>query len=168
MRILISNDDGVMAEGLAVLAYELAKIATIIVMAPDRNRSGASNSLTLFEPIRIKQLENGFYSVQGTPTDCVHLGLTGFLDPLVDLVVSGINDGANLGDDVFYSGTVAAAMEGRHCGFPAIAVSTVGKSIKHYQTAATITRQFIERLQHQMLPKKLFIISMFQTSLFLK
>ena len=141
MRILVSNDDGVLAPGIRALAAELATIADIEVMAPDRNRSGASNSLTLTRPLRVKHLDDGFYSIEGTPTDCVHLALTGFFDPVADMVVSGINDGANLGDDILYSGTVAAAMEGRNLGLPAIAVSMVGESIQYYQTAAAITKQ---------------------------
>ena len=118
MRLLLSNDDGVYAPGLNALAKELKSLGDIDVMAPDRNRSAASNSLTLSRPLTVKQLENHFYSVEGTPTDCVHLALTGFLKPRADMVVSGINDGANLGDDTLYSGTVAAAMEGRFLGFP--------------------------------------------------
>ncbi len=116
MNILISNDDGVHAPGLAVLADYLSRIGTVTVVAPDRNCSGASNSLTLENPLRIEQLSNGFYSVKGTPTDCVHLAINELLSELPDLVVSGINAGANLGDDVLYSGTVAAAMEGRFLG----------------------------------------------------
>lgn len=152
MRILVSNDDGVMAPGIRILANELAAIAEIDVVAPDRNRSGASNSLTLTRPLRARQMENGYYSVEGTPTDCVHLALTGFLDPMADMVVSGINDGANLGDDVLYSGTVAAAMEGRYLGLPAIAVSMVGENISHYQTAAIIAKKLVMRLSNSRLP----------------
>ncbi len=153
MRILISNDDGVMAPGIRVLANELASIAEIDVIAPDRNRSGASNSLTLSRPLSIHRLENGYYSVEGTPTDCVHLGLTGFLDTNADIVVSGINDGANLGDDVLYSGTVAAAMEGRFLGLPAVAVSMVGnQNIHHYQTAAVIAKKLVLKLNTHRLP----------------
>lgn len=152
MRILVSNDDGVMAPGIAVLAKELASIAEVEVIAPDRNRSGASNSLTLTRPLRVRQMDNGYYSVEGTPTDCVHLGLTGFLNPVADMVVSGINDGANLGDDILYSGTVAAAMEGRYLGLPAIAVSMVGDSIQHYQTAARVASQLVNKLRHNKLP----------------
>lgn len=154
MKILISNDDGVLASGLHALVTELSTIADIDVMAPDRNRSGASNSLTLSRPLRVRQLDNGYYSVEGTPTDCVHLALTGFLDPLPDLVVSGINDGANLGDDILYSGTVAAAMEGRFLGLPAIAVSMVGDNIQHYDTAAVVIRQLIPKLSANCLPMK--------------
>lgn len=152
MNILVSNDDGVLAPGIRILAEELAKIADITVVAPDRNRSGASNSLTLHQPLRAKQLDNGYYSVDGTPTDCVHLAITGLLNPVADMVVSGINDGANLGDDVLYSGTVAAAMEGRYLGLPAIAFSMVGDSIKHYETAATIARQLVMKLSVNKLP----------------
>ena len=152
MRILVSNDDGVFAPGIRALANELTSLAEIEVVAPDRNRSGASNSLTLTRPLRVKKLENGYYSVEGTPTDCVHLAVTGFINPAVDMVVSGINDGANLGDDVLYSGTVAAAMEGRYLGLPAIAISMVGNDIKHYDTAATIARQVVSRLSSHRLP----------------
>ncbi|OJY13280.1 MAG: 5'/3'-nucleotidase SurE, partial [Legionella sp. 40-6] len=127
MRVLISNDDGVYAPGINILADELSHVVAIEVVAPDRNRSGASNSLSLNRPVTVKQLENGFYSVEGTPTDCVHLAVTGLLTPEFDMVVSGINDGANLGDDVLYSGTVAAAMEGRYLGLPALAISMVGE-----------------------------------------
>ncbi|MCL9685823.1 5'/3'-nucleotidase SurE [Legionella maioricensis] len=154
MRILVSNDDGVLAPGIKILANELATVAEIEVIAPDRNRSGASNSLTLTRPLRVRQLENGYYSVEGTPTDCVHLGLTGFLDPIADMVVSGINEGANLGDDVLYSGTVAAAMEGRYLGLPAIAISMVGDTIKHYDTAAVIARQLVMKLSSNRLPSQ--------------
>ncbi len=154
MRILISNDDGVSAPGISVLATELASVATVEVVAPDRNRSGASNSLTLRDPLRIKKLENGYYSVEGTPTDCVHLALTGFLEPVIDMVVSGINEGANLGDDILYSGTVAAAMEGRHLGLPAIAISVVGDTNLHYDTAAVIARQLVMKLSVNSLPSQ--------------
>ncbi|BCA95233.1 5'-nucleotidase SurE [Legionella antarctica] len=154
MRILVSNDDGVLAPGIKILANQLATVAEVEVVAPDRNRSGASNSLTLTRPLRVRQLENGYYSVEGTPTDCVHLGLTGFLDPVADMVVSGINEGGNLGDDVLYSGTVAAAMEGRYLGFPAIAVSMVGDTIKHYETAALIVRQLVTQLSMNRLPSQ--------------
>ncbi|WP_133128174.1 5'/3'-nucleotidase SurE [Legionella nagasakiensis] len=152
MNILISNDDGVFAPGIRSLANELSMVADIEVMAPDRNRSGASNSLTLSQPLRVKKLDNGYHSVEGTPTDCVHLALTGFFELPADMVVSGINEGANLGDDILYSGTVAAAMEGRYLGLPAIAVSMVGDNIQHYDTAAVITRQLILKLRTHRLP----------------
>ena len=154
MRVLISNDDGVFASGINILARELSAFVDIEVVAPDRNRSGASNSLTLSQPIKVKKLENGYYSVEGTPTDCVHLALTGFLDLNIDMVVSGINEGANLGDDILYSGTVAAAMEGRYLGLPALAVSLVGDGILHYETAAIITRQLVMQLSTHSLPSQ--------------
>jgi 5'-nucleotidase len=145
MKILLSNDDGVHALGIKVLYEELTKIAEVMVVAPDRNCSGASNSLTLLNPLRTHTMENGFIAVNGTPTDSVHLGVSQLITP--DLVVAGINCGANLGDDTLYSGTVAAATEGRHMGMPAIAVSLVGKNEQHYQTAAVVTAKFIQRLQ---------------------
>ncbi len=155
MRILLSNDDGVLAPGLRALVQELSTFAELEIMAPDRNRSGASNSLTLSRPLRARQLDNGHYSVEGTPTDCVHLALTGFFDKPFDLVVSGINEGANLGDDIIYSGTVAAAMEGRFLGLPAIAVSMLGDNgIYHYDTAARLVRQLIMKLNTNPLPSK--------------
>jgi len=152
MRILVSNDDGVFAPGLRALVQEMEQIADVTVVAPDRNRSGASNSLTLTQPLRIKQLDNGHYYVEGTPTDCVHLALTGFLEPGIDMVVSGINHGANLGDDILYSGTVAAAMEGRYLGLPSIAFSMVGDNIQHFDTAAIIARQLVMKLRANLLP----------------
>ena len=154
MKILVSNDDGVNSPGIRALASELATIAEIVVVAPDKNRSGASNSLTLTRPIRIKEEDNGYYSVEGTPTDCVHLALTGFLQPLADIVVSGINDGANLGDDILYSGTVAAAMEGRFLGLPAIAFSLVGENCQHYDAAATVARQLVQKICTMALPSQ--------------
>lgn len=151
MRILVSNDDGVDAPGIRALANEMSAIGEVTVVAPDRNRSGASNSLTLTRPLRVRELDNGYFSVEGTPTDCVHLALTGFLDPIADIVVSGINDGANLGDDILYSGTVAAAMEGRYLGLPAIAFSMVGDNIQHYDTAAFIARQLVMKMRANLL-----------------
>ncbi|WP_371188430.1 5'/3'-nucleotidase SurE [Thalassotalea maritima] len=148
MNILISNDDGVNAPGIKVLHQHLSAFAEqTLVIGPDRNCSGASNSLTLLNPLRAEVLENGFVSVNGTPTDCVHLGISQLSDTPPDLVVAGINHGANLGDDVLYSGTVAAATEGRHMGLPAIAVSLVGKEQQHYDTAAVVVTRFIEKLQ---------------------
>ncbi len=144
MRLLLSNDDGVYAQGIVALEAELREIAEIVVFAPDRNRSGASNSLTLNAPLQIKTLANGFNSVEGTPTDCVHLALTGLLDELPDMVVSGINDGPNMGDDVWYSGTVAAAMEGRFLGLSAIAVSLAGSA--HYETAAHVAVKLVRQM----------------------
>ena len=136
MRILLSNDDGYRAPGLLCLWRTLSNRWEVTVAAPDRDRSGASNSLTLRNPLRAERRENGFIVIEGTPTDCVHLALTGLLDTEPDLVVSGINAGGNLGDDVLYSGTVAAALEGRHLGLPAIAVSLVGRDPHRYETAA--------------------------------
>lgn len=152
MKILLSNDDGVQAPGLAILARSLKTIADITVVAPDRNRSGASNSLTLQNPLRIQRIENGFISVLGTPTDCVHLAITGLLDEQPEMVVAGINAGANLGDDVFYSGTVAAAMEGRFLGLPAMAISLASSQCKHYETAAAIAKSLVLCLQANPLP----------------
>lgn len=147
MNILVSNDDGVNAPGIRVLEEALASLGNTMVVGPDRNCSGASNSLTLINPLRTQNLENGYISVNGTPTDCVHLAISQLCLSPPDLVVAGINHGANLGDDVLYSGTVAAATEGRHMGMPAIAVSLVGKEEKHYETAAQVTVKVIERLQ---------------------
>lgn len=152
MRILLSNDDGVHADGIKVLFDELVKVFDVTVVAPDRNCSGASNSLTLLNPLRAQTLGNGFISVNGTPTDAVHLGAAQLMRPQPDLVVAGINHGANLGDDTLYSGTVAAATEGRHLGMPAIAVSLVSSDPKHFQTAAVVTAKFIERLLEHPLP----------------
>ncbi len=154
MRILVSNDDGFFSEGIRALEKELSTIAEIEVVAPDRNRSGASNSLTLTRPLTVKKMENGYYSVEGTPTDCVHLAVTGLLDTHFDMVVSGINDGANLGDDVLYSGTVAAAMEGRYLGLPAIAISMAGEQKHYYETAAVIAKQLVLQLQINQLPSQ--------------
>ena len=152
MHILITNDDGYLAPGIRVLAQELALVADISVVAPERNRSGASNSLTLMRPLRVEQSTDGYYYVDGTPTDCVHLALSGLLDNPPDMVVSGINAGPNLGDDVLYSGTVAGAMEGRYLGLPAIAVSLVGNPATHFSSAAQITRRVVERLTRSPLP----------------
>ncbi|OGT43272.1 MAG: 5'/3'-nucleotidase SurE [Gammaproteobacteria bacterium RIFCSPHIGHO2_12_FULL_37_34] len=147
MKILISNDDGVHAPGLTHLANMLGKIADVTVVAPDRNRSGVSNSLSLEHPLRVVTASNGFYSVNGTPTDCVHLAVTGLLKDIPDMVVSGINEGSNLSDDVLYSGTVAAATEGRFLGLPSIAVSLAGPRCHHYDTAAQIAKILVERLR---------------------
>lgn len=152
MNILISNDDGYLAPGLACLAAKLKSVATTNVIVPDRDRSGASNSLTLDRPLRAMHCENGFIRVNGTPTDCVHLAITGLLKNEPDMVISGINSGANMGDDVLYSGTVAAAMEGRFLGFPAIAVSLAGVKQEHYDTAAEIVCLLLNHLQQSPLP----------------
>lgn len=146
IKLLLSNDDGVHAEGLATLADAVKDLAKIQVVAPDRNRSGASNSLTLNRPLMPQQLSNGFWSVDGTPTDCVHLAVGGLFGEEPDLVLSGINHGANLGDDVLYSGTVAAATEGRFLGLPALAFSLAGNN--HLATAAQVARQVVEMFLH--------------------
>ncbi len=152
MRILLSNDDGYRAPGLLCLWRTLSNRWEVTVAAPDRDRSGASNSLTLRNPLRAEQREHGFIVVEGTPTDCVHLALTGLLDTEPDLVVSGINAGGNLGDDVLYSGTVAAALEGRHLGLPAIAVSLVGRDPHRYETAAAVVERLLGALSHGSIP----------------
>jgi len=151
VSLLISNDDGVHAPGLAALAQSLAELAEIKVVAPDRNHSGASNALTLENPLRIQQLSNDFIAVSGTPTDCVHLALNELCKVPPQMVVSGINDGANMGDDVLYSGTVAAAMEGRFLGLPAMAISLVGKV--HYQSAAQYAQILVKKLLADPLPQ---------------
>jgi 5'-nucleotidase len=145
MRILLSNDDGYFAPGLACLAESLSKLADVTVVAPERDRSGASNSLTLDRPLKLSRAANGFYYVNGTPTDCVHLAVTGMLDARPDMVISGINSGANMGDDTIYSGTVAAATEGFLLGIPSIAVSLAGKDLVHYATAAQVATELVQR-----------------------
>lgn len=157
MHILISNDDGYQAPGIGCLAEALQTVARITVVAPDRDRSGASNSLTLDAPLRARQMENGFTRVEGTPTDCVHLAITGLLDSEPDMVVAGINSGANLGDDILYSGTVAAAMEGRFLGLPAIAVSLVTSQPTHYETAARVTLSLLEQLDNRTIPAEVIL-----------
>lgn len=147
MRILLSNDDGYQSPGIRCLADALAALGKVDVVAPERDRSGASNSLTLNLPLRAWTADNGFVYVDGTPTDCVHLAITGFLEEEPDIVVSGINQGANLGDDVIYSGTVAAAMEGRFLGLPAIAVSLVLAGGGHYETAAHVVTALLRALE---------------------
>lgn len=149
MKILLSNDDGVNALGLHVLYRALSQIADVTVVAPDRNCSAASNSLTLLNPLRVIQLESGFYAVNGTPTDAVHVGINQIMETPPDIVIAGINHGANLGDDVVYSGTVAAATEGRHMGLPAIAVSLCSHTEEHFETAAQVTVNVVEHLIKQ-------------------
>lgn len=149
MKLLVSNDDGVHAPGIEALYMRLQAVAQVRVIAPDRNCSGASNSLTLHNPLRVQRLPNGFYSLNGTPTDCVHLGTNSPLADDVDLVVSGINDGPNMGDDVLYSGTVAAAMEGRYMGLPSIAVSMGSRGHDHYDTAARVVADIVQRMAEQ-------------------
>ena len=146
MRILLSNDDGYFAPGLAALAEGLSPLGEITVVAPERDRSGASNSLTLDRPLMLSKAHNGFLYVNGTPTDCVHMAVTGLLDFEPDVIVSGINSGSNMGDDTLYSGTVAAATEGYLLGIPAIAISLVGKEFNHYATAGRVARDLVERL----------------------
>ena len=146
MRILLSNDDGYFAPGLICLAQTLSTFAEVVVVAPERDRSGASNSLTLDRPLNLRLAASGFYYVNGTPTDCVHLALTGMLEQQPpDMVISGINAGANMGDDTIYSGTVAAATEGFLFGIPAIAVSLAGKELAHYDTAARVVMDLVQR-----------------------
>lgn len=145
MRILVSNDDGYNAEGLEALVAALKGLGELTIVAPETNCSGASNSLTLNRPLSVRQAANGFYFINGTPSDCVHIALTGLLDFRPDLVVSGINNGANMGDDTLYSGTVAAATEGYLFGIPAIAFSLVKKGWEHLDSAARVARQVVER-----------------------
>ncbi|MCB5184670.1 5'/3'-nucleotidase SurE [Methylobacillus gramineus] len=152
MRILLSNDDGYFAPGLNILAEHLSKIADIVVVAPERDRSGASNSLTLDRPLSVHKASNGFYYVNGTPTDCVHLAVTGLLDQLPDMIISGINDGANMGDDTIYSGTVAAATEGFLLGIPSFAVSMSRHGVQHFETAAKFMVGLVQRYEKDRFP----------------
>lgn len=160
LKILITNDDGIYAPGIIALTRALNEIAEIVVAAPDRNRSGASHSLSLTRPLRIQKIKSNFgvditceaISIDGTPTDCVHLAVGGLMDRVPDIVVSGINHGANLGDDVLYSGTVAAAMEGRFLGFPAMAISLASDKGQYYETAAIVARHLVQRSQLKRLP----------------
>ncbi len=150
MQILISNDDGVNALGITTLAESISDLAEIFVVAPNKNRSGSSSALTLDRPLRVEQLSHGFYSVSGTPCDCVHIGSHRIMDNPPDMVIAGINHGANLGDDVLYSGTVAAAMEGRSLGFPAVAISLVGGE-KHFNSAGHVMSRLLKKLyQHSL------------------
>lgn len=157
MRILLSNDDGYFAPGLAALAHALAPLAEITVVAPERDRSGASNSLTLDRPLMLRQAPSGFYYVNGTPTDCVHLAVTGMLDHLPDMVISGINHGANMGDDTIYSGTVAAATEGYLLGIPSIAVSLASHNAQYFDTAARVVVDLVQRIQAQPLAEPMLL-----------
>lgn len=154
MHILLSNDDGYSAEGLKVLARHLGEHVETTVVAPESNRSGASNSLTLEVPLRVSRAENGFIKISGTPTDCVHLAITGLLDREPDMVFAGINHGANLGDDVIYSGTVAAATEGRFLGLPAVAISLASHNHMptHFETAGRVAVALLERIRRFPLP----------------
>jgi 5'-nucleotidase len=149
MRILLSNDDGYFAPGLAALAAALAAIAEITVVAPERDRSGASKSLTLDRPLMVRKAANGFFYVNGTPTDCVHLAVTGLLDELPEMVISGINHGANMGDDTIYSGTVAAAAEGYLLGIPSLAISLASAGAAHYDTAAQVALELAQRMHEK-------------------
>jgi 5'-nucleotidase len=147
MRILVSNDDGYFSPGIQLLAERLAALGEVTVVAPERDRSGASNSLTLDRPLTVRRAPNGFFFVNGTPTDCVHLAVTGLLDFQPDIVVSGINLGANMGDDTIYSGTVAAATEGFLLGIPSLAVSLTSREAKHLESAARVARELVERVK---------------------
>ncbi|HIE56576.1 MAG TPA: 5'/3'-nucleotidase SurE [Chromatiaceae bacterium] len=149
MRILLSNDDGYQSPGIKALAEVLRPVAEVMVVAPDRDRSGASNSLTLDVPIRAQTLDSGVIRVEGTPTDCVHLAITGLLEEEPDMVVAGINAGANMGDDVIYSGTVAAATEGRFLGYPAMAISMDSHAPEHLETGARVALELVTRLQRR-------------------
>jgi len=147
MRILISNDDGYQAEGIKKLTQALSEIAEVIVVAPNENKSAASSSLTLGKPLKPIQIEHNIYAIDATPSDCVHLALCGFIKESIDLVVTGINFGANLGDDVIYSGTVAGAIEGRFIGLPSIAISLASFECKYFETAAAIAKQLVEQIE---------------------
>ena len=157
MRILLSNDDGYFSPGLECLARALSQVAEITVVAPERDRSGASNSLTLDRPLSLKRAANGYYHVNGTPTDCVHLAVTGMLDELPDMVVSGINHGANMGDDTIYSGTVAAATEGFLLGVPSVAVSLCSKEGAHFETAAQVALDVVQMIMRQKVSEPLLL-----------
>lgn len=157
MRILLCNDDGYFAPGLDHLARALSDVAEITVVAPERDRSGASNSLTLDRPLSLKHAANGYYYVNGTPTDCVHLAVTGMLGTLPDMVVSGINNGPNMGDDTIYSGTVAAATEGFLLGVPSMAVSLCSRTGEHFGTAARVARDLVVRLLEQSLSEPVLL-----------
>jgi len=145
MRILVSNDDGYLSPGLTALAEAMRPLGEVTVVAPEQNSSGASNSLTLNRPLTISRAENGFTFINGTPSDCVHIALTGLLDQMPDLIVSGINNGQNMGDDTIYSGTVAAAMEGYLFGIPAMAFSLRDHGFEHVDAAADIAREVVQR-----------------------
>ena len=157
MKILLSNDDGYFSPGIECLARFLSEVAEITVVAPERDRSGASNSLTLDRPLSFRRSANGFYYVNGTPTDCVHLAVTGVLDELPDMVVSSINQGANMGDDTLYSGTVAAATEGFLLGVPSIAVSLCSKEGRHYETAGRVALEMVQMLREKNVAKPLLL-----------
>ena len=149
MKILVSNDDGYFAPGITLLAEALRQLGEVTVVAPERDRSGASNSLTLDRPLTVRRAPNGYFSVNGTPTDCVHIAVTGLLDFLPDVIVSGVNLGANMGDDTIYSGTVAAAAEGYLLGIPSIAVSLTSKTGEHFESAIGVALQIVERFRRR-------------------
>jgi len=149
LKILVSNDDGYFAPGITLLAEALGKLGEVTVVAPERDRSGASNSLTLDRPLTVRRAPNGYFSVNGTPTDCVHIAVTGLLDFVPDIVVSGVNLGANMGDDTIYSGTVAAAAEGYLLGIPSVAVSLTSKTGEHFQSAIGVALQIVERFKRR-------------------
>ena len=149
MRILLSNDDGYFAPGITLLAEMLAPLAEITVVAPERDRSGSSNSLTLDRPLTVRCAHGRLFYVNGTPTDCVHLAVTGLLKELPDIVISGINHGANMGDDTIYSGTVAAAMEGFLLGIPSIAISLVAEGGEHFRSAGRVAADLVSRFQRK-------------------
>jgi len=146
VKILVSNDDGYFAPGITLLAEALGRLGEVTVVAPERDRSGASNSLTLDRPLVVRRAPNGYFSVNGTPTDCVHIAVTGLLDFTPDVIVSGVNLGANMGDDTIYSGTVAAAVEGYLLGIPSIAVSLTSKEGSHFESAIGVALEMVERL----------------------
>jgi len=146
MRILISNDDGYQAEGIKQLTKSLSEIAEVIVVAPSENKSAASSSLTLGKPLKPIQIEKNIYAIDATPSDCVHLALCGFIKESIDLVVTGINFGANLGDDVIYSGTVAGALEGRFLGLPSIAMSLASWECNNFETAGEIAKRLVTQI----------------------
>lgn len=158
MFLLLSNDDGYLSPGLRIMADALRdQVARLVVMAPDRDCSGASHSLTLTRPLSVNRHEADIYSVDGTPSDCVHLAVSGFFDERPQMVMSGINHGANMGDDVLYSGTVAAAFEGRHLGLPAIAVSNVSHNPAHWQASAQVVRDLFAHIRAHPLPRNMFL-----------
>ena len=146
MRILISNDDGYKADGIIQLAKSLSEISEVIIVAPSENMSAASSSLTIGKPLKPVQIEKNIYAIDATPSDCVHLALCGFIKESIDLVVTGINFGANLGDDVIYSGTVAGAIEGRFLGLPSIAMSLASWECKHFETAGNVAKLLVNQI----------------------
>jgi 5'-nucleotidase len=157
VRILVSNDDGYFAPGITALAEALRKLGEVTVVAPERDRSGASNSLTLDRPLTVRRAPNGYFSVNGTPTDCVHIAVTGLLDFTPDIIVSGINLGANMGDDTIYSGTVAAATEGYQLGIPSLALSLAGKEGKHFEGAVAVALDLVERFRRSPPPEPVLL-----------